>query len=507
MNQSRKRETLVASLVLTLSLSAVPKLAALFKVDPVLAQSVAPNASSENNPVVKIGSSSSMAVTNQNFTQRLKQQSPNAEVKIDYQEPNTALQSLQDGKVDLAAVGRSLTAQEKANLVVVPQDRKKIAIVVGANNPFTGNLTFEQFAKIFRGEITDWSEVGGEPGPIQLVDRPDANDTRQALQTYDVFKQAPFQAAAGAIKLDQDDADSMVKALGNRGISYAIADQVTDKPGVRIVPMHKTLPSDPRYPFSQPLAYVYKGTPSPAVQAFLGNAVPASPVAVPASPVVTAPAPPAVTAPAPAQAPASVQATDRSGLPWWLLLLPLLGAGLWWLLRNRSQPAIAPVVTPKVVPVPPPAPPVAPVAVSPPLEPAPPIIPAADSPTLKLYEERLVADTVRQKVADVSISKHIETEQAQVSIPLETERVVIERVVPSADNVAPDATFSEGEVARIETYEETPDIHKETFIREEVSVRKEIEHDIVDAEATVRKEQLDIDAEGDPTINNHRSHR
>ena len=499
MNQYRKRETLVASLVLTLSLSAVPRPAALFKVDPVLAQSVVPNASSENSPVVKIGSSSSMAVTNQNFTQRLKQQSPNAEVKVDYQEPNTAIQSLQDGKVDLAAVGRSLTAQEKANLVVVPQDRKKIAIVVGANNPFTGDLTFEQFAKIFRGEITDWSEVGGEPGQIQLVDRPDANDTRQALQTYDVFKQAPFQAAAGATKLAQDDTDPMVKALGNRGISYAIADQVTDKPGVRIVPMHKTLPSDPRYPFSQPLAYVYKGTPSPAVQAFLGNAVPASPVAVPASP--------AVTAPVPAQAPAAVQTTDRSGLPWWLLLLPLLGAGLWWLLRNRSRRAIAPVVTPKVVPVPPPAPPIAPAAVSPPLEPALPVVPAADSSTFKLYEERLVADTVRQKVADVSISKHIETEQAQVSIPLETERVVIEHIVPSANIVAPDATFAEGEVARIETYKETPDIHKETFIREEVSVRKEIEHDIVDAEATVRKEQLDIDTGSDPTIHNHRSHR
>ncbi len=95
----------------------------------------------------------------------------------------------------------------------------------------------------------------------------------------------------------------------------------------------------------------------------------------------------------------------------------------------------------------------------------------------------------------------MEVEQAQGSLPVEKERVVIERIASTNGNaIAPDADFREGEVARIETYEEMPDIHKEIFIREEVSVRKEVEHDIVEAQATVRKEQLDIDTEGHPMI-------
>jgi len=36
-------------------------------------------------------------------------------------------------------------------------------------------------------------------------------------------------------------------------------------------------------------------------------------------------------------------------------------------------------------------------------------------------------------------------------------------------------------VARIETYEETADIHKEAFVREEVKVKKVVEHETVEA--------------------------
>jgi len=279
MKRTQKREALIVSLAITLTLAAAPQpRAAFLRIDPVRAQSTAPNSSPIGATTIRIDGSSSMAVTNQTFTQRLKQRAPSTEVKVDYQGSDAALRLLQEGKIDLAAIGRPLTAEEKANsFVVVPQSRKKIAIVVGSDNPYAGDLTFEQFAKIFRGEITDWSEIGGQPGPIQLVDRPDSDDTRRALQTYEVFKQAPFQAAKGALKLTQDDTAAMTRKLGTRGISYAIADQVTAQPGVRIVPMHKTLPSDPRYPFSQPLAYVYKGEPSPAVQAFLGISAPASP--------------------------------------------------------------------------------------------------------------------------------------------------------------------------------------------------------------------------------------
>jgi len=121
---------------------------------------------------------------------------------------------------------------------------------------------------------------------------------------------------------------------------------------------------------------------------------------------------------------------------------------------------------------------------------------------LRLYEERLIANKTRQRAGEVRVGKHVETETAHVTVPVEKERVVIERSTPTDAGVATPGTgdFREGEVARIEVYEETPDIRKEAFVREEVRVRKEVDRQNVEAEETLRKEQLDIDTDGNPVI-------
>ncbi|MBA2747859.1 MAG: DUF2382 domain-containing protein [Tatlockia sp.] len=121
--------------------------------------------------------------------------------------------------------------------------------------------------------------------------------------------------------------------------------------------------------------------------------------------------------------------------------------------------------------------------------------------SLKLYQERLIANKKRVKTGDVTIGKHVETETAKVSVPIEKERVVIERVTPTNAGVAVspgEATFGGGEVARVEIYEETADIHKEAFVREEVKVRKEVETETVEAKETLRREELDVNTGGIP---------
>ena len=124
---------------------------------------------------------------------------------------------------------------------------------------------------------------------------------------------------------------------------------------------------------------------------------------------------------------------------------------------------------------------------------------------LKLYEERLVANKNRAKTGEVAVGKRVETETARASVPIEKERVVIERVTPTeAGRVVSvgEADFQSGEVARMEVYEETADIHKEAYVREEVKVRKEVVRSTVDAEETLRREELDIKTDGTPVVDN-----
>lgn len=131
---------------------------------------------------------------------------------------------------------------------------------------------------------------------------------------------------------------------------------------------------------------------------------------------------------------------------------------------------------------------------------------ATDSDNVKLYEERLVADKERHKAGEVSVGKKVETQTAKVAVPIEKERVVIERTTPTNERaVAPGTVdFSGQEVARVDVYEESADINKEAFVREEVRVHKEVERETVEAQETLRREELDVDVDGNPVIRKDR---
>ncbi|MGI0488673.1 YsnF/AvaK domain-containing protein [Pantanalinema rosaneae CENA516] len=128
---------------------------------------------------------------------------------------------------------------------------------------------------------------------------------------------------------------------------------------------------------------------------------------------------------------------------------------------------------------------------------------------LDLYEERLVADKHRDKVGEVTVGKHVETEKTHVAMPIEKERVVVERVEPidAGTPVSADVVdFGEAEVARMDVYEEVPDIHKQTIVREEVNVKKVVDQEVVSADEKLRRETLDVDA-SNPTITNQPTDR
>ncbi len=276
--QKDKKESSIVSLALLLVLAASPMAVNLVLSKSAPAQSPAPNAVSfplpqtvPSDTVIRIDGSSSMSAINQAIKERFEKQFAGARVEIATNGTEAALKALLAGQIDIAAIGRGLTPEEKAKgLEQVRLRREKIAIVVGAENPFQGSLTSRQFARIFRGQITDWSQLGRAAGKIRFIDRPPSSESRETFRTYPAFERAKFETGANAIRLSEDNTAEVVKQLGKDGISYALANQVSKLKGVRILKIHNTLPDDPRYPFSQPLVYVYRKNPSPNTSSFLG---------------------------------------------------------------------------------------------------------------------------------------------------------------------------------------------------------------------------------------------
>ncbi len=278
MLHTQKNKNPIVRLALLLVLVSTPIMTSLLKSDYVLAQSPSETPSFTlptevpQGTKIRIDGSASMTKANQALKQRFEKEYSGTDVEVANNGTDNALKALQEGKIDIAAIGRGLTPEEEQQgLQQERLRREKIAIIVGKDNPYKGDLTNQQFTQIYRGEITDWSELGGASGKIKVIDRPDLSDTREAFRNYPLFS-GNFQTGSNATQLDSDDPAEVVKQLGNDGIGFVLANQVSKLDNVRILSMHKTLPDDPRYPYSQPLVYVFKQNPPAAVQNFVGFA-------------------------------------------------------------------------------------------------------------------------------------------------------------------------------------------------------------------------------------------
>ena len=56
-----------------------------------------------------------------------------------------------------------------------------LCVIVNKNSPVS-SLTKAQVAKIFTGQIKDWSEIGGAPGPISIYTRNTSSGTYKDWQ-------------------------------------------------------------------------------------------------------------------------------------------------------------------------------------------------------------------------------------------------------------------------------------------------------------------------------------
>jgi phosphate transport system substrate-binding protein len=274
------KHTLPFGLALWMAIAAAPALSPVSAQTPAISQtqSLVMQASPTftvpttvpTGTAVKITSSNSMTALSQSLKSGFEKKFSGTEVKVDQGDTEAALKAVLDGSADLAAIGRPLTQAEKdQGLVQTVLRREKIAIVVGNDNPLKEGLDIKKFAQMQSGELSDWSQFGGE-GTVRLLNLPATNDTRQSMQSYAVFNGAEF---SGGTQMTEGTAAALAKDLGKDGIGYVLASQASGLDGVRVLEMHKTLPTDQRYPYSQPFSYVYKGPEAnPAVQAFLGYA-------------------------------------------------------------------------------------------------------------------------------------------------------------------------------------------------------------------------------------------
>jgi len=116
-----------------------------------------------------------------NLVQRLAEEymekNPEKYIAVTGGGSGTGVAALINGKCDIANASRLMKSKEvaqatdngvKVNRVVIAMDG--LSVITNGNSPVT-QLTVDEIGKIFRGEITNWSEVGGPDMSITLYGR------------------------------------------------------------------------------------------------------------------------------------------------------------------------------------------------------------------------------------------------------------------------------------------------------------------------------------------------
>lgn len=102
----------------------------------------------------------------------------------------SGIQAVSEGRCDIGLSSRALKDDEKASGLketIVALDG--IAIIVNPQNPVK-DLSLEQIAKIYTGEITNWKDVGGEDAGIVRIGREAGSGTRDGFESITDTKDA-----------------------------------------------------------------------------------------------------------------------------------------------------------------------------------------------------------------------------------------------------------------------------------------------------------------------------
>ena len=102
----------------------------------------------------------------------------------------SGIKAVSEGTCDIGLSSRNLKDDEKASgLTGTVLALDGIAVIVNPNNPVS-DLSVEQIASIYKGEITNWKDVGGSDAEIVLIGREAGSGTRDGFESITDTKDA-----------------------------------------------------------------------------------------------------------------------------------------------------------------------------------------------------------------------------------------------------------------------------------------------------------------------------
>jgi len=222
------------------------------------------------------------------WAEKYQQLNPGVQISVTGGGSGTGFTALINGTITIANASRQIKPEEidaaKENgfepiEFIVADDA--IAVIINPNNPVE-NLSLEQVSKIYKGEINNWKEVGGEDRPIVKLSRETNSGTHiYFLETVIRLSNKEDSSIFSADTLLLPSSEGIIvevrdnpNAIGYDGLGYVTSDvkMVALSQGGysnHIIPSAATVISG-EYPISRHLYMYTRGEPKGAELAYLG---------------------------------------------------------------------------------------------------------------------------------------------------------------------------------------------------------------------------------------------
>ena len=162
-----------------------------------------------------------------------------------------------EGRCDIGLSSRALKDEEKAEgLVETVLAYDGIAIIVNPDNPLT-DIDLDTLAKIYKGEITNWKDVGGSDEEIVVIGREAGSGTRDGFESITDTKDACVY------RQELTSTGDVITAVSQNPAAIGYASLASVKDTVKalsvggVVPTEETV-KDGTYPVQRPFVLVTK---------------------------------------------------------------------------------------------------------------------------------------------------------------------------------------------------------------------------------------------------------
>lgn len=223
---------------------------------------------SASSSTIEVAGSTSVQPVAEKLVETYTASHPDAQINVQGGGSSVGIRSVNDGSADIGMSSKNVTAEDGANLVTYSLGQDGIVIAVNNQNPIS-DLTTEQLQSIFAGNVTNWNEVGGSDGTINVITREDGSGTLDAFESI-VMGDTPIKSDAVVQSSTEGVAQSVAQDPNAIGfISFASMSEDVKSVNVNgVAPSEETI-ADGSYELQRPFLFLTNGEATGDVKEFI----------------------------------------------------------------------------------------------------------------------------------------------------------------------------------------------------------------------------------------------